>query len=160
MRTNSSSVRTNLGRSKNQRRVYIDDGVTSRLNPLQSLVQENRGVGSLPLSIGRRKQRPDIRRSDGSEQRIGDGVQKYVTVRVAAQAFRMIQSPPANLKRNASLEFVRIPAKTNSHAETSATDFHGFSRIFFLSLLKRSLRNWGRVPKLSNIPTSISVDFK
>ena len=108
-------MRANLGRGKNKRRVYIDDGITGSPNPRQSLAQENGGVRALPLRIGRGKQRANIGRSDGPEQSIGHRMQKQVAIGVATEAFRMSQGDSPNLEWNASFEFVRIPAESDSH---------------------------------------------
>lgn len=87
-------------------------------------------------------------------------MQQNVTVGVTAQTLVMRNFQSANLERNTAFEFMRVPAIANSHAEALVTDLHGFSRIFFLSLLQVSLLNWGFDPKLSSTPISISVDLR
>src|SRR5580692_3451378 len=115
MLANGSGMRANLGRGKNKRRVYIDHRITGSPNPRQSLAQKKGGVRALPLQIGRRKQRTNIGRSDGAEQSIGHRMQKHVAIGVATEAFRMSQSDSPDFERNATFEFVRIPAGSDSH---------------------------------------------
>src|SRR5204862_1741455 len=99
-------------------------------------------------------------RGDGAAQRVGQRVEQDGTIIVPAQTFVVRECHAADFQGNPSFELVGIPSITDSHPETPATDSHGFPRIFFLSLSKSSLRNWRRVPKLSNRPNSISVAFR
>jgi hypothetical protein len=42
-------------------------------------------------------------------------MQKYIAIRVATKAFRMSQSDSPDFERDASSEFVRVPAVSDSH---------------------------------------------
>src|SRR2546425_5739305 len=139
-----SSMWADFGLSKDQRGVHVRDGVAGSAYAVQSLLQKDDRIGAFPLKIRRREKRADVRGGDSAEQSVSGGVQEDVSVRVATQPFVVRQSHPADLERNAGFEFVRVPAVANSYAATPATDLHGFSRAFFLSLSKRSRRNWGR----------------
>lgn len=104
-----ASIRADLRLNQNQGRVEVRNGVARRLHPAQGLGQKYSRIRSLPAFIGRRKKRADIGSCDGSEQGIGNGVEKNVTVGMAAQSHGMRQLDPADLQRNPRLEFVGIP---------------------------------------------------
>ena len=76
--------------------------------------QKHHRVRALPLRIRGRKQRPDIRSPDRSQQRIGDRVQQHVAIGVPAQALAVRQCHTADLERNAALKFMRIPPKPDA----------------------------------------------
>jgi hypothetical protein len=107
---NGGSVRANFGCRHNQGRIHIDDSIASRSHSLDCLRQETSRVGALPARVRGRKQRANIGGGDPAQQGVRDGVQEHVPVRVPAQPLRIRQGKPANLQRNAALEFVRIPA--------------------------------------------------
>jgi len=79
-----SSVRTDLGRGQDQRRVEVHDCIAGLVYPPERFLQKDRRVSPLPSRVGRREERPDIRRSDCSQQGIGDGVEEDVAVGMAA----------------------------------------------------------------------------
>ena len=68
-------------------------------------------------------------------------MEQNVAIGVPAQALFVSDFHSSDFEWNAAFEFMRVPAVADFHAESLATDLHGFSRIFFLSLSKSSLRN-------------------
>ena len=80
------------------------------MHALQRLAQKDDRIRAFPLRVGRRKQRANIGRGDGPEQRVGNGMQQHVAVGVPAQSLVMRQRDAANLQRNARTKFVRIKA--------------------------------------------------
>src|SRR5581483_3913388 len=70
---------------------------------------------AFPLRIRGREQGPDIRRGYGAQQRVGDGVQQNIAIRVPAETPGVIEDYPADLQRNSPLELVRVPAITDAH---------------------------------------------
>ena len=88
---------------------------------------------------------------------VADGVQQHVAIGVSAQPLVMSENNPANSERNP-----RAKTRANqTRSQFSCRNLgHGFTRIFmdlFLALSKRRRRNWGRSPKFSNKPISMSV---
>ncbi len=153
-------MRSNFWRGEDQGGVQVGDVVAAVPHPLERFAEKDDGIRALPPGVRRREQSSDIRRSDGAEQRVCYCVQQHVTIRVPAEAFVVRQRDAADPQRNPRAELVRVKSVANSHAETLATDSHGFPRIFFLSLSNKRRRNCGRGPKLNSKPTSMSVDLR
>ena len=116
-------MRADLWLSKNKRRVHIRDRVSRRLNPVQSLAQENGGVSAFPLRVGWRKQGTNIGRGDGAEKRVGDRMQKYIAIGMATQPFGMSQRDSADLRG--------IPGLNSCESQPKPILIAGCSFVFF-----------------------------
>jgi hypothetical protein len=76
---------------------------------LQRLAKKYGGVCAFfHCAIGRRKERSNVGACDGAEQRVGDGVQQDVAVRMAAETLVVLQMDAPDLERNSGLELVRV----------------------------------------------------
>src|SRR5207237_6563422 len=101
-----SSVRADLWAGKNQRGIHICNFVTSDSYAPQSFREEQGGVCSLPARVSRREQCADIRRIQGPQQSVSDGVQQDIAIGVSAEAFGMRDFHAANFQRYTALEFM------------------------------------------------------
>lgn len=82
--SDDGGVGADLGRGQNQAGIKVGHAVTRALHALERFAQEDDGIRAFPFWIRWRKQRTDIGRGDRPEQRVGNGVQQDIAVRVPA----------------------------------------------------------------------------
>tara|TARA_Y100001968_G_C18901250_1_gene500791 strand:+ start:205 stop:426 length:222 start_codon:yes stop_codon:yes gene_type:complete len=71
---------TNLGLLANDGDIDIADLESPVLDSPDGLLQKLAAVSTIMLWVRIRKELPDIRLTDGTEKRISDGMQDYITV--------------------------------------------------------------------------------
>lgn len=103
---NCACVWDDPGLGQHEGGIKVRDRVASVGDSSQSLPQENRRVGALPFRVRGWEKRANIRRGDGAEQGIGNGVEENVSVGVAAESSGMRQGNAANSQRNTGDELV------------------------------------------------------
>ena len=113
--SNLRRVRTNLRRSQNQTGIQIRYAITRVPHPLQRLAQKNHRVRAFPLRIRRRKQSPNIRSRNRTQQRIRNGMQQNVAIRMPAQPAIMRQRNSADPQRNPCPKFMRVKPIANAN---------------------------------------------
>jgi hypothetical protein len=114
---NRQSMWSNLWSSQDQAGIKIRHAISRIVYALQRFAQKDNRIRALPLRIRGRKERADIRRSHGPKQRVSDGMQKHIAIRVPAQTSVMGKQDAANLQRNPWLEFVRVKAVPDSQRQ-------------------------------------------
>ena len=117
------SVRTDLGSRQNQAGIDISNAVTGVAHAFQGFAQKDDGIRALPFRIGRRKENADVWRGNRSEQRIRDGVEKNVAIRVPAESFVMRQRDAADLQGNLWPELVRVEAVADADRRFRVSSF-------------------------------------
>jgi len=113
-RANRCSVRTDLRSRQDQARIEVGDRVSGVVHSLQRLPQKDHGVGAFPLRVRGRKQRSNVWRRNGSEQRVGNGVKQDVSIGVTAESMVVLESNAPDLQWNARAEFVGVKAVSNA----------------------------------------------
>ena len=88
--------------------------VAGVLQLFQSQVEKDGGVGVFPARIAGREKAANISRGHGAQQRVGNGVEQHVAVRVAGQSLGMINRHAAKAQGHTGLEFVRVVAKSDA----------------------------------------------
>ena len=81
----------------------------------QSQVEEDGRIGVFPARVAGREEAADVSGGDGAEQGVSDGVQEYVAVGVAGEAFRVVERESADAQRHAGLECVGVKAKSDAY---------------------------------------------
>ena len=119
MLANSSGMRTDFRLCEDQCGIKVGNLVARTFYSSERFFEEHCRIGALPLRIGRREQRANVRRSHGSQERVRDRVQQNVAIRMPAKALGIVERDPANLQRNSGLELVRVPSVANADARVS-----------------------------------------
>jgi len=80
-----------FGCGKDKRSVDVDDAVASVVDLFKSEIEKDRGIGVLPAWVARGEEAANITSCDCAEKSVGDGVEENVAVRVASEAFRVVE---------------------------------------------------------------------
>lgn len=99
-------VWTNPGLGQDERGIYVSDDVSGLGDALHGFRDEQRRVCTFPFGIGGRKESANITGGNGTEQRIGQGVQQHVAIGMPAQSFRMGEHDATNLQGDPALKLV------------------------------------------------------
>src|SRR6266567_3784814 len=100
---------------ENEGGVHVHDPVPRLAHAAQRFGEKHRRIRPLPLGIRRRKKRPDVGSSDGSQQRIGYSMQQDVSIRMPAKPLSKWDLHATDFQWNSTLEFMRVPAIANFH---------------------------------------------
>ena len=84
----------------------VDDAEARGVDFFHRRAQKERRRSALPAWIAGWEEGADIASADCAEQGIGDGVQQHVAVRVAGEAFMVLDRQAADNQRDARLERV------------------------------------------------------
>ena len=106
---------TDFGSEKDEGGIQVDDCVTCGFYAGEGFLKKDGGVGILPLRVGGWKERADVGAGDGSEERVGDGVEENVAVGMASETVSVGQGDAADSERDGGLEFVGVPTVADAH---------------------------------------------
>ncbi len=105
-----------LGAVHDEDAVDVDDFEADEGDLFERGLEEEGGVGALPLGVGGGEEGADVAGGDCAEEGVGDGVEEEVAVGVAGEAFGVIDLEAADDQRHVLLEGVRVKAETDAHA--------------------------------------------
>ena len=105
-----ASVGTDLRSREDESGIHVNHSIAGGFHAPERFLEKYSRVRAFPVRVRGRKKRANIRRGDCAEQRVCNGMQKNVSVRVAAQTFGVCQRDSANLEGDATFELVGVPA--------------------------------------------------
>ena len=125
VRGNRIPVRANFRPLADHRAIDVANLKTCSVHPLNGFAQENRRVGAIMFRIVVREELPDVWKSERTEQRIRDSMQKRITIGMSNRSARSFDAdsaehkrPPRSLRRNL-VEAVQVIPVTNPHRSVS-----------------------------------------
>ncbi len=103
---NCGSMWTHFWSGEDQGRIQIDN-LIARVATRFKASRKYCRICALPLGIGWRKKRPVVGGGDGAEECVGDGMEKDISVGVAAQALVVGKADASDDERDSGLELVQ-----------------------------------------------------
>src|ERR1700678_747670 len=106
---NGGGVRSDLWSGENESAIDVADLVAGLVDQLQRLLDEDGRICAFPLGIAGREIGSDVAGGNGAEQRVGDGMQQDVTIRMTGKSSVMRDGETADFERDAVFELVGVP---------------------------------------------------
>ena len=123
-------VRTQLGRLRDHGAVDVADLEAGLAHAARDLGQQHQRVRAFETRVGVGEMAPDVAQRGRTQQRVGDGVQQHVGIRMAEQALVWGICHPTDDQRATGHQRMHVPALTDAKRKVPAWRDRGHGRLF------------------------------